>query len=180
MATEAAVKVLGSWGASRRKVRLVRRDGRLIVEWYEQGLRREKGWPDAKGNVAIARTWAKVFAEERVLPRKAPTVMPEPSLTPPPEGAEPQGPRTKPTLVRQPGRPVIRIYGKPFHVEHEGDVFYLVHDQWSLIGSGSSLAAAYKDLLFEASEVAPIYMSTPESQLDAEGSRFAKFLVRLR
>lgn len=129
---------------------------------------------------SFERQSAAAMTEGAAVQPSAPTVMPEPSLTPPPEGAEPQGPRTKPTLVRQPGRPVIRIYGEPFHVEHEGDVFYLVHDQWSLIGSGSSLAAAYKDLLFEASEVAPIYMSTPESQLDAEGSRFAKFLVRLR
>lgn len=64
-------EVLGAYGPSRQRVRLVRRDSRLIVEWYERRLRREKSWPDVKGNIAIARTWAKIFAEERVLPRKA-------------------------------------------------------------------------------------------------------------
>ncbi|MGH9891564.1 MAG: hypothetical protein ACREA0_06195 [bacterium] len=83
-------------------------------------------------------------------------------------------------MTRKPGRPVIRIDGEPFHVEHEGDVYYLVHDQWSLLGSGPSLAAAYKNLLFEASEVAPVYIDTPASELTYEGSRLAKFLLRFR
>lgn len=70
------IELLGKWGPSRQRVRLVRRDGRLIVEWYEARLRREKSWPDAKGNVAIARAWAKTFSDERTLPTKeAPRVL---------------------------------------------------------------------------------------------------------
>jgi site-specific recombinase XerD len=58
-------EVLGIWGASRQQVRLVRRDGRLVVEWYESRLRREKSWRDQKGNVTVARSWAKNWAELR-------------------------------------------------------------------------------------------------------------------
>lgn len=64
-------EVLGTWGPSRQKVRLVRRDGRLIVEWYEARLRRERSWPDTKGNVGVARAWAKAWSEERLFPKKA-------------------------------------------------------------------------------------------------------------
>ena len=135
---------------------------------------------NAPSYTVVERQSAAAMTEGSAVQSLAPAVMPEPSLTPPPERPGPQGPATKPNLIRQPGRPVIRIYGEPFHVEHEGDVYYLVHDRWSLMGSGASLAAAYKDLLFEASEVAPIYMDTPESQLDKEGSRLARFLVRFR
>lgn len=64
------IEVLGSWGPSRQRVRLIRKDGRLTVEWYERRLRREKSWPDAPGNRPIAKTWAKAFAAERILPRR--------------------------------------------------------------------------------------------------------------
>lgn len=128
----------------------------------------------------VERQGTAAMNEASAVPPAGPATMPESSLTPPPEGAEPQGPTTKPKLIRQPGRPIIRVSGEPFHVEHEADVYYLVHDKWSLMGSGRSLAAAYKDLLFEASEVAPIYTATPESKLNAEGARLAKFLLRYR
>jgi site-specific recombinase XerD len=67
-------EVLGTWGASRQQVRLVRRGNRLVCEWYESRLRREKSWPDKKGNVVIARSWAKDWADLRLNPDKpAPT-----------------------------------------------------------------------------------------------------------
>ena len=108
-------------------------------------------------------------------PQKAAAVS-EASSTPP---ALPE-PASKLNLVRRPARPMIRVHGEPFYVEHEGDEVYIVHDRWSLLGSGDSLAAAYKDLLFEASEVAPVYTATPPSKLDAEGARLAKFLFYFR
>jgi hypothetical protein len=91
-----------------------------------------------------------------------------------------QGPGPKPKLIRKPARPVIRIHGEPFHVERDEGVYYIVHDRWSLMGSGDSLAAAYKDLFYEATEVAPVYTATPLGKLDKEGARLAKFLFRFR
>lgn len=83
-------------------------------------------------------------------------------------------------LIREPGRPVLRIHREPFFVERDENVYYIRHEKWSLLGSGDSLAAAYKDLFDEAVEVAPVYTNTPLSHLDYEGTRLARFLLRFR
>lgn len=96
----------------------------------------------------------------------------------------PEASPMSPSLARQyqviqtPARSVIRLHGEPFFVEHEAGSYYIRHERWSLIGAGDTLAAAYKDLLYEAEEIAPVYARTPLRELDAEGARLTKFLLR--
>lgn len=88
--------------------------------------------------------------------------------------------RTRKNVIFEPGRPIVRIRGEPFFVEHEGEIYYIVHDRWSLMGSGDTLAEAYKHLLQMAAVLAPVYGRTPPNRLDAEGTRLTRFLLHSR
>lgn len=117
-----------------------------------------------------------VMSYAAVGPQPVSPVMAEASSPPSvPENAAPSL-----ALIREPARPVVRVAGEPFFVEHDGDTYSIVHDRWSLLGSGDSLAAAYKDLLHMAEVLAPVYGRTPPGKLDAEGTRLAKFLLHSR
>lgn len=67
-------EVVAVYGASRRRVRVVRKMGGagplLVVEWYERRTRKVKSGPDTRANLAVAKTWARTFSEARLLPRK--------------------------------------------------------------------------------------------------------------
>lgn len=69
-------KTLAVFGPSRGRVRvLVERGGELVrVQWYEDGIRRVKSWPNSREGRAEAKAWARGSAETRTLgPR--PTVL---------------------------------------------------------------------------------------------------------
>jgi len=69
-------KTLALFGPSRGGVRLlVERGGELVrVQWYDDGIRRVKSWPNTREGRTEAKAWARGFAEARTLgPR--PTVL---------------------------------------------------------------------------------------------------------
>jgi hypothetical protein len=63
------------FGPSRGGVRvLLERGGELVrVQWYDDGIRRVKSWPNTREGRTEAKAWARAFAEARTLgPRPAP------------------------------------------------------------------------------------------------------------
>ncbi len=57
------------FGPSRGGVRvLVERGGELVrVQWYDDGIRRVKSWPNTRDGRAEAKAWGRGFAEARTL-----------------------------------------------------------------------------------------------------------------
>jgi hypothetical protein len=76
-------------------------------------------------------------------------------------------------------RSKLCIQGEPFFVEQDGDIFYIRHEHWSLLGSGASFFAAYADLFSEARELAPVLAALPLSSLDQEALRLSQFVSRI-
>ncbi len=118
------------------------------------------------------------------IPRAAPvsyTTIVRPQAAPLPEASSPPSipePQSGLTVIRELGRPIIRLQGEQFFVERDDGVYYIRHERWSLLGAGDTLSAAYKDLLQGAKEVAPVYANTPLTELDDEGFQLTRFLLR--
>ncbi len=62
-------KTLAVFGPSRGGVRvLIERGGELVrVQWYDDGIRRVKSWPNTREGRTEAKAWARGFAEARTL-----------------------------------------------------------------------------------------------------------------
>jgi hypothetical protein len=69
--------------------------------------------------------------------------------------------------------------GELFQVVVEDGQVFLEHPVWSLLGSGSSLAAAEFDLESEALDLADVMRDMPETALSPEACRLREFVLRL-
>ena len=81
-------------------------------------------------------------------------------------------------LAETAGSPYM-VAGEPFYVEVEDRLYYIRHEQWSLVGMGRTLPEAEQDLLSEASDLRDVLASPSPVPMDAELSRLATFLHRL-
>lgn len=73
----------------------------------------------------------------------------------------------------------IWIEGQRFIVEPEGDVIYIRHPRWSLVGFGDSLAAAERNMRDEAAAVAKVWFDMSPASMDHEALKLRDFLVKL-
>lgn len=87
--------------------------------------------------------------------------------------------RRSTTRVTTTGERIIRLAGVDFEVEREGGVVYLRHRRWSLVGHGSSLPEAMKDLLLEARELRDALVRVPASRLDEQATSLLSFVLRV-
>lgn len=109
---------------------------------------------------------------------KAPVpAMSRESSTPP--GPVPSAPdRGQITIRREPALPTLMIYGHPFYIEVDGDRIFIRHRNWSLMGAGDTLLSAYKDLLAEARELAPVLSAMSLLSFDEDALALYRFVVR--
>lgn len=82
-------------------------------------------------------------------------------------------------VISEAARPKLRIGGERFFIEEAAGVFYIRHDRWSLLGSGDSVFAAYKDLLAEARDLAHVLSSLPRGGFDLDALELYRFVLRL-
>lgn len=73
----------------------------------------------------------------------------------------------------------LLIAGEPYSVEAEGDLVFLVHPRWSLLGAGPTLPEAYSDLLKRAADIVRILARWPADELDNEGQKMFRFAKNL-
>lgn len=71
----------------------------------------------------------------------------------------------------------FKLRDEEFSLELEDNVWYLTHPRWSLVGSGTTPALAYADLIQEAYALAPVYLSIPAQRMDGEALRLTEFLT---
>ncbi len=109
------------------------------------------------------------------------TTLVRPQAAPVPEASSPPASIPGPLagLTVHPGRPIIRLHKEPFFVERDGDTVYIRHERWSLLGAGETLTAAYKDLLSEASDLAPVLGAMLLSTFDQDAMDLYQFVLRI-
>ena len=79
----------------------------------------------------------------------------------------------KPVMVSP--TPTISIFGEAFSLEKDDGTIYLSHGQWSLVGSGKTLVAAYNDLLSEMRDLARAMADDAPQILSSQAQRMRNF-----
>ena len=82
-------------------------------------------------------------------------------------------------VVREPARPTLRIGGELFYIEIEGDVIYLRHPMWSLVGMGNTFYEAERNLRADARELAEVMAAMPLNTMDYDALDLFRYVLRI-
>lgn len=76
--------------------------------------------------------------------------------------------------------PVMRIFDENFECSQETGDWFIAHPKWSLVGMGSTLQEAHRDLIDELKLAQELYCDTPDEELTEEARRMKRWLKPLR
>ena len=79
-----------------------------------------------------------------------------------------------------PVTPVMTLSGERFLVNVAGGQVFLSHPQWSLIGTGDTMAAARENLLEEARQLAAVMIADDPATLSDEANRLRTYVLGVR
>ena len=75
---------------------------------------------------------------------------------------------------------VMRIFDEDFNWYEECGDWFVEHPKWSLVGMGSTLQDAHRDLINELQMTQELFCDIPDEELTEEAKRMKRWLKPLR